>query len=59
MEIRKLSVMLMLIASIALAILAGREIGIRHAIEDSEIAVTDEGIEINLDGNLYVHGWEF
>ena len=59
MEIKRLGIILIIMASIALAMVAGREMGIRHAIVDSEIAVTDEGIEINLDGNLYVHGWEF
>lgn len=59
MEIRKLSIMLLVVTGIALALIVGREIGIRHAIEDSEIAITERGIEITLDGNLYEHDAEF
>lgn len=59
MEIKRLGIILIIMASIALAMVTGREMGIHHAIADSEIAVTDEGIEINLDGNLYIHSWEF
>lgn len=55
MEIKRLGIIIMIIASIALAMVAGREMGIRHAIEDSQIEISEFGISITLDGNLYIH----
>ncbi len=40
---------------LVLALIVGREIGIRHAIAESEITISESGILINLDGNEYRH----
>lgn len=57
--IRRLSILCLILFGIAVSIAVGREIGIYHAIAESEMYLSDGGICIDLDGNTYVHNWEF
>lgn len=57
--IRRLSILCLILAGIALSLAMGREIGIQHAISESEIYLSDDGIMIDLDGNTYIHNREF
>lgn len=45
----------LVLASTALAFLAGFNAGIHHAIEDAYICVEDTQVVIDLDGNEYIH----
>lgn len=45
----------LVLASIALAFLAGFNAGVYHAIEDAYICVEDAQVVIDLDGNEYIH----
>ena len=51
----KLRGIVLVLALVSLALIVGREIGIHHAIAESEITVSESGITINLDGNEYRH----